>query len=58
MVPENTRQDQAKAEQKPEKPRLVEEYRAVGPAAINAALQCKPRKKQEPKRVFEPREER
>ena len=57
MVPENVRQDQAKSEQTPGKAKLVEEYREVGPAAINAALQCKPKKKEAPKRSYEPHEE-
>jgi len=40
------------------KTELVRKYRKVGPAAINAALLCKPKaKKEEPKRSYEPREE-
>ncbi len=40
------------------KAELVREYRQVGPAAINAALQCRPKaKKDEPKRSYEPRDE-
>ena len=40
------------------KPELVRKYRKVGPAAINAALLCKPKaKKEEPKPSYEPREE-
>jgi len=49
--PQPKEKEAAKAE-------LVREYRQVGPAAINAALLCKPKaKKEEPKRSYEPREE-
>jgi len=45
-------------EKEASKAELVREYRQVGPAAINAALLCKPKaKKEEPKRSYEPREE-
>ncbi len=51
-------QDRARPREKPAEAELVREYRQVGPAAINAALLCKPKaKKEEPKRLYEPREE-
>lgn len=56
MASENARKQQADTQERPEKTNLVKEYRKVGPAAINAALLCKP-KKEEPKRSYEPREE-
>jgi hypothetical protein len=59
MASQYATKDRAKPEQKDaEKAELVQEYRKVGPAAINAALLCKPKaKKEEPKRSYEPRDE-
>ena len=59
MVSQSASQQRvASAEQRAEKAELIQEYRQVGPAAINAALLCKPKTKQdEPKRLYEPREE-
>jgi len=49
---------QKSEEEEAAKPELVRKYRRVGPAAINAALLCKPKqKKEEPKPSYEPRED-
>ncbi|MDZ5696259.1 hypothetical protein [Chelativorans sp. M5D2P16] len=58
MAQENARQEEAKPEQQPERKQLVDEYRKVGPKAINAALLCqKPKKKDEPARLSLARED-
>lgn len=58
MAQENDRQEAAKPEQQAERKQLVDEYRKVGPAAINAALLCqKQKKKNEPARLYQAREE-
>lgn len=58
MITEHTRQqDQATAKRETANSELVREYRKVGPAAIKAALLYRARKKEEPKRTYEPREE-
>ncbi|WP_159593686.1 hypothetical protein [Chelativorans xinjiangense] len=61
MATDKARQEKADTvEQIPaKKKQLVDQYRKVGPAAINAALLCKgkPKKKDEPKRLYEAREE-
>jgi|GEM_PF-3291261 hypothetical protein len=57
MYPEDSTQSPARQERERAEPELVREYRRVGPAAINAALLCRPKKKEEPKRSYEPHEE-
>ncbi|MCT8998948.1 hypothetical protein [Chelativorans intermedius] len=60
MALHDARQDKAQPRQQPgKKAQLVDEYRKVGPAAINAALLCKgkAKRKDEPKRPYQVREE-
>lgn len=57
MYPEDSIQGRVRQEREHAEPELVREYRQVGPAAINAALLCRPKKKEEPKRSYEPHEE-
>ncbi|WEX07655.1 transcriptional regulator [Chelativorans sp. AA-79] len=60
MASQTAIKDRVQPEEKEaaDKAELIKEYRQVGPAAINAALLCKPKaKKQEPKRSYEPRDE-
>ncbi|WP_274424226.1 transcriptional regulator [Chelativorans sp. YIM 93263] len=57
MATDNAHQEQVEQERR-KKSALVEEYRKVGPAAINAALLCSRKKKEKARKPsYEPHDE-
>jgi hypothetical protein len=58
MTPTPVRRQTLSDNRQPADCNLVKNYHRVGPAAINAALACRPRKQEQERRpLYEPREE-